>query len=89
VRCCRVGYDMDLDFSTCNNDSDSDKKGYISVGEKKIEESNSDNRSVMRKIRINQLVHREQRTLAQVEKVVLIFFFSLMWVSGLDCAYLD
>jgi hypothetical protein len=34
VRCCRVGYDMDLDFLTCNNDSDSDKKVYISVCKK-------------------------------------------------------
>ena len=33
VRCCRVGYDMGLDFSTCNNDSD--RRVYIGVDQKK------------------------------------------------------
>jgi hypothetical protein len=34
VRCCRVGYGMGLDFSTCN--SVSDRRAYISVDQRKI-----------------------------------------------------
>jgi len=34
VRCYRVGYGTGLDFSTCN--SDSDKRAYISVDQRKI-----------------------------------------------------
>jgi len=34
VRCCRVAYGTGLDFSTCN--SDSDRRAYISVDQRKI-----------------------------------------------------
>jgi len=34
VRCCRVGYGMGLDFSTCNNDSD--RRAYIGVDQRKM-----------------------------------------------------
>ena len=34
MRCCRVGYDMGLDFSICN--SDIDRRTYIGVDQRKI-----------------------------------------------------
>jgi len=38
VRCCRVGYGMNLDFLICNSDSDNDndRRAYIGVDQRKI-----------------------------------------------------
>jgi len=36
VRCCRVGYGMNLDFLTCNSDNDNDRRAYIGVDQRKI-----------------------------------------------------
>jgi len=38
VRCCRIGYSMNLDFLTCNsdNDNDNDRRAYIGVDQRKM-----------------------------------------------------
>ena len=36
MRCCRVGYGMNLDFLTCNSDNDNDRRAYIGVDQRKI-----------------------------------------------------
>ena len=36
MRCCRVGYDMNFDFLTCNSDNDNDRRDYIGVDQRKM-----------------------------------------------------